>query len=420
MNTKNILTIMLVAPALIATLSNAQAQVPEAGDKAPKAGKPGQAALRTDKISTEQAERGYLLPAVRKPITNSSYKPTSEQDKEAEALLEQHGYTFARRNDLWLATPRPLGLLLARQIQANQTAPDHKVQTTGNVLSDTYSKSFEAGNRNILFGEAKFSLTHSGSQNLARLQSDAEINGAILGDFGNLAKATADFKAPVTGIQTAAMNLTVLGHTVWTQNKSGATATINDGFTFSGKILDVPFSHKILGIGIDADLFISGSVSAHFNGVCTPNKVQVNASAGGNLSVGGHAGVDVLLASANLNANIVLADVLFNGDAGTISSMGKSKLPQLPNGPILTVEHHVNDNLSFGKGSASIELDLVGKKVGSFTLFDEPNGLFHTSGVLESYDKVYDLPVIGPGNKTNTAANTGTQPERATRTTRKQ
>jgi hypothetical protein len=214
MNTQNVIATTLITSALFTAVSVAQAQGP----------------LRTDKITAAQVAKGYDIPH-RSPIKNKNIGLLALKLQPVEKTLNSVGFTLANPKDMWAAEPNINATEMASQLAANQAAGVYQNDSEGNTVYDTLSKDWEVGDKSWAWAQATFNLTHSANEGMARLQGDAQINGALFGDTANLAEATADFYAPATGTQSAQMNLTLLGQTVWSKSDTGAaSASINDGF----------------------------------------------------------------------------------------------------------------------------------------------------------------------------------------------
>lgn len=377
MNTRYILTTTLVASALIRGVC-AQAQGP----------------LRSDTITAATVSKGYTVPH-RSPITNKNIGSLPLKLRSYETRLNAQGFSVASNKDVWAADPIISAAAIQAQNKVNQTAATTQTQSVANTVYDTLSKSWEVGDKSVLYAQALFSLTHSANVNMARLQGDAEINAALLGDSANLAKATADFYAPATGTQSASMNLTLLGQTVWSKSDSGASkATINDGFNYNGKLWQIGFDWTIAGFGIGAEIWVQGSIGAAFSGSCVPNNVTVGANTTASLDVDGRVSADLGVVDVDLDADLTLADLQFFSIASTSSSVISQTVGRFTiHEPIMNVHRSVDATLNLINGSATVKVTdpWFGHTLGSWTIINEPNGLYQWSGVLDNYNKTYLL-----------------------------
>jgi hypothetical protein len=384
MNTQSVFAATLITTSLFATVGAAQAQGP----------------LRTDNITAAQVAKGYNQPH-RSPITNKNINLLDARLRSYEKTLNKQGFTLAKADDVWHATPNINASAIAAQVLANQGAATNQSTAALNTAYDTLSKDWEVGDKSVLYAQATFNLTHSANVDMARLQGEADINGAILGDYGNLAKATADFYAPATGTQSANMNLTLLGQTVWSKSDTGATsASINDGFNWNGKLWELDFGWTIAGFGIKAQVWVQGAVGVAFGGTCQPNDVSVGANTTASLAVGGKIVGDLVVVGVEFDVNLTLADLQFLTFAST-----KSTTEQIPfynpyshtlstrTVPVMDVQRTVDADLNFIYGSASVKVTdpIFGETLGSWTIINEPNGLYQWNGVLDNYTNTYFL-----------------------------
>lgn len=348
--------------------------------------------LRTDRVPTANLAKGYVQPK-RQAISGSDLRLLDTRLHPFEKHMNKLGFTLANRNDVWNAYPAITANAIAAQNHINDTAGIYDPQISGTTRYDSFSKDWQSGNKSSLWAEAKISLTHSASRSFARIQGEADVNGALLGHTGSLARATADFYAPKTGDQSASMNLTIMGQTIWSKSQTGATVTIGDGFDWNGKLWQLGFDWSIAGYGVGAEIWLQGAVGAHFGGSCQPMYAEVGGNASASVGVGGRAWANLGIVDASLDAQLTLVNADISALASTQSSVLTIRTKRATSTiATMNVKRVVDVDMDFLRGHAIVKVDAFGFNVANWTLWNAPNGLYEWSGVLDNYNKTYLLP----------------------------
>jgi hypothetical protein len=439
------LTLPFVALAVISLAAPAAlAQDGSAMVAAPAATAPQDAAIHTDRIPAANIEKGYAVPhraPIRTPDPRLLQSPMASYEQHLNAL----GYSLANPDDTWEANPILDLPQMQEQFEANAAAPlssaglvpvtpptpggragDGRTKAQWIIIQfpptayDSVSKSWTVGNKSALWAQLYFGITHSGRKDLARLQGQASLDGAVLGYTRNLALATADLQAPATGNQSVSLNLSALGYTLWSKNQSAPNSvTVGDGKDWTGRLWQTGFDWSIAGYGVGAQLWLEGTVGAHYGAYCKPLFAQMGADANAAIGLGGRAWANVVIIDASLEAQLTLAatdistlastevkqnkPILRRSVPGDGGSGGKGGMVAygpggiggiLLNGYTMTAKRITQVDLHLLKGyaRAKVKDPLFGYTLGTWTIWNQPNGLYNWTGVLENYTKATAIP----------------------------
>ena len=341
----------------------------------------------SDRAATTAVNRGYVRPN-RKRIAQPT--PVHPKLVSYERSLNSLGFTLSRSADVWTAAPKVTAAVLNAQIADNQLAGIADLQFIDLTVHDTFVKSFEAGDVGSLWAGATFRIDHSATRSMARLQGEGRIEGALFGNTRTLGLATADLFAPSTGKSRATFGLSVMGQSIWSKNVTGNTVNLTDGKDWTARLWQMGFDISIAGYGVGAEVWLEGTIGAHYTAQCSPLRASMGADASAAIAVGGRAYADLGIVYADLEAHLDLVKLAVGTGASTNVSFGKDRT--LP--PRMHANRRTTVDLNFLSGYAKLKVKepFFDSTLGSWTLWNNPNGLFHLTGVLDQYSQSTVLP----------------------------
>jgi hypothetical protein len=379
MNAKTFLKTTLLTSTLMYAAHSAQAQAP----------------LLTSRIPAANLEKAYRVP-VRQPIVNPNLNLLPSQLQDVERQLNSQGFTLTRPDDTWTAVPNLDESKLAAQVQAygqpGSVSITKGTSGSGNLgkmsplisklppgiiynpiitVTDTFNKSWEAGDPSSFWAQAALNVTHTANRTMAQIQAQGRVDGAVLGSTHNLGLATANVQSPASGNQTVSMGLSVMGDTVWSANQSGSNLLVSKGYNWNGTLWKTGFDFTIDGYGLTADLWVQGSVGATFAGSSAPLYAFVGGDVNAAVSVGGTVSADLYIIAGKLQAQLTLASADLSGYAST----------QVVNNEMVA-RRVLQADLNFLSGQVYAQASSFGEVLGTYYFWNHPNGYFSYDNVI--------------------------------------
>ncbi|MFM7321226.1 MAG: hypothetical protein ACKO5K_06850 [Armatimonadota bacterium] len=358
-----------------------------------------QDAMVNDTVTSAQVAKGYKVPN-RAAIG----RPWGKMDVRLEPFekqLNSLGFTLLRPSDPWLALPIITERQLIVQNKLNLAAGSTKTTgTAATTVSDTYTKSMEGGDKSAVWSRVGFTMVHSGNPQLARLRTEAKVEGAMFGITRTVGLAYGDVQGPYSGDKTIQFGLEVMGQTIWTKNASGATATIEEGAEKSAKLWQTGFDFSIAGYGVGAKVWLQGVVGCTTKSTAKSLAADMGAGAYADIYFGGLATANLPGVGARLDAKLSVVNLKLSTMAATTVSQ-PGRFGDIANTPrTMTAKRRTELDLGFLKGfvkvNAYVDLPLIGEKsLGTWVIWDEPTGIFRYLGVLNDYSKSYTVGGTG-------------------------
>jgi len=384
MDFRNITTLaLLAATAVFGTASAAMAQD----------------AMVNDTVSSAQMAKGYKVPsraAIGRPrgAMDARLEPYEKQ-------LNRLGFSLLRPSDPWLAIPTVSALQLQRQAKLNLAAGSSQITgTAATTISDTYSKAMEGGDPSSLWTKVGFTMVHSGNPQLARLRAEAKVEGAMFGRTRTLGLAYGDVQGPYSGDKSIKFGLEVMGQTIWSKNSQGATARIEEGAEKSAKLWQTGFDFTVAGYGVAAQVWLQGVVGCYANSTAKSLSADMGAGAYADIYFGGLATLNLPGLGARLDAKLSVVNLKLSTLAATTVSQ-PGRFGDFANTPrTMTATRRTELDLGFLKGYAKVkayaDIPVLGETtLGTWTIWDEPTGIFRYLGVLDNYAKNHTVGGTG-------------------------
>jgi len=353
-------------------------------------------AMVNDTVTSAQVAKGYKIPN-RARIG----RPRGAMDARLETYekqLNSLGFSLLRPSDPWSAVPAILATKLQSQAKVNRAAGTTTLTgTAATTLSDTFTKSMEGGDPSSLWGKVGFEMVHSGNPNLARLRAEARIQGAMLGITRTIGLAYGDVQGPYAGDKSVQFGLEVMGQTIWSKGATGAIAKVEEGAEKSAKLWQTGFDFSVAGYGVGAQIWLQGTVGVFANSTAKSLSADMGAGAYAEIYLGGRAWANLGVVNANLDAKLSLINLRLATTASTTVSQPGRFGNNANVARTMTAKRRTDMDLKMLEGYARVKVTepFFDNTLGSWELWNEPNGVFRFIGVLSDYSRSYTVGGTG-------------------------